>query len=189
MANKVTDEELILKFKQGNESCFNELMQRYKPLIESTSRRYIISNMEREDLVQEARIVLYEAITKFCQDKKVPFAAFYKRLLYNRICVLMRRCMATKRKLDRYSEEGRVASDDYVFEQTTGYQFTQTLNPVDVTLMHDNFASLFRNLSVSEKEALHYIILKPDSKNISSTTRNAISRVKMKLKKSLRYKE
>ena len=56
---KLTDEELIFKFKEGNEDAFNELVYRYKDKLLNFIYRFISDIDRAEDLVQDTFIKLY----------------------------------------------------------------------------------------------------------------------------------
>lgn len=68
---KLTDEELILSFQDGNESSYNEIVRRYKDRLVNFVYRYVGSFDESEDVVQDTFVKvyvskhLYKEIAKF----------------------------------------------------------------------------------------------------------------------------
>tara|TARA_A100001037_G_scaffold133947_1_gene121514 strand:+ start:80 stop:661 length:582 start_codon:yes stop_codon:yes gene_type:complete len=61
MANKIkfTDKELMLKFQNGDELAYNELVNRYKNKLLNFIYRYFGSKDDAEDILQETFIKLY----------------------------------------------------------------------------------------------------------------------------------
>lgn len=88
--------ELITLAKNGDEGAFSELCEKYKPLIENMTDRYISRLnaiiQDKDDLRQEATVAFYRAVTTFdmCQDK-VSFGLYAKICIKNRMVSLIRR--------------------------------------------------------------------------------------------------
>lgn len=80
---KSEDAALIERWFAGDEIAIAELLNRYKPKVLATARRYYLQGGERDDLVQEGMIGLYEAIRKYEPGR--PFAAFAEACIENRI--------------------------------------------------------------------------------------------------------
>ena len=72
----MTDEELSLKAQSGDEVALNDLLQRYKSLVNKISRSYFLLGGEIEDIVQEGMIGLYKAIINFSPSKNASFKTF-----------------------------------------------------------------------------------------------------------------
>jgi RNA polymerase sigma-70 factor (ECF subfamily) len=68
---KLTDEELISKFQEGNNDAYTEIVYRYKDKLINFVYRYVGSYDECEDIVQDALVKvytskhLYKEIAKF----------------------------------------------------------------------------------------------------------------------------
>ena len=67
----ITDEQLILRFQQGDVDCFEELVLRYKDPLLNFVFRYMKNRVESEDIVQETFLRVfknkhyYKEIAKF----------------------------------------------------------------------------------------------------------------------------
>ena len=72
----LTDEELLVKIKNGEDLAENELFDRYKDLVVKISRGYFIVGGDIEDLVQEGMIGLYKAIKGYNGHKETSFKTF-----------------------------------------------------------------------------------------------------------------
>lgn len=61
----VSDEELAVKAKNGEEKALSELLKRYKSVVNSAARGYFLSGGDTDDLVQEGLIGVFRAITAY----------------------------------------------------------------------------------------------------------------------------
>ena len=73
---KLTDEELVLKYHNGDDDAADYLVCKYKNLVRMHSRPYFLVGADSDDLIQEAMIGLYKAIRDYKQDKGVAFMTF-----------------------------------------------------------------------------------------------------------------
>ena len=102
--------ELITAAKNGDEGAFSELCEKYRPLIENMTDRYITRLkaiiQDEDDLRQEATVALYRAVETFDMSQdKVSFGLYAKICIKNRMVSLVRR--ANKKSVPR-----TVASDN-----------------------------------------------------------------------------
>ena len=72
----MTDEELVLKAQQGDQTAMNEILTKYKSLVTKISRHYFLIGGDVEDLIQEGMIGLYQAIQGFKRGKNATFKTF-----------------------------------------------------------------------------------------------------------------
>lgn len=102
-----TDQDtlLIQAIRANNESAsFKELFDKYRPLVNKATKRYHFRFLETEDLIQEARIVCYQAALSYNISGNVSFGKFFQQSLFNRYCSLLRKESAKKRMGDKYAE-------------------------------------------------------------------------------------
>ena len=88
--------KLIIAAKNGDEGAFSELCERYKPLIENMTDRYISRLnaiiQDKDDQRQEATVAFYRAVTTFdLGQDKVSFGLYAKICIKNRMVSLIRR--------------------------------------------------------------------------------------------------
>ncbi len=88
--------ELIIAAKNGDEGAFSELCEKYKPLIENMTDRYITRLnaiiQDKDDLRQEATVAFYRAVTTYDMSQdKVSFGLYAKICIKNRMVTLIRR--------------------------------------------------------------------------------------------------
>ncbi len=83
-----TDPELIREVQSGDKSSFNEIIQRYEPLISSIVSKFLSDELftqsDRDDLSQEAAIALYNAAMSYdLSQNEVTFGLYAKICLSN----------------------------------------------------------------------------------------------------------
>ena len=81
----LTDNQLILLAKNGDENALDFLMKKYKKLASKLSRSYFLVGAESEDLLQEAMIGLYKAYVSYDINSKASFATFARMCIVRNI--------------------------------------------------------------------------------------------------------
>lgn len=77
---------LLVAAKAGEQTAFEELLERYSPLIESLTSVFALSDPDADDFRQEACIAFYHAITHFdTLQEKVQFGLYAKTCIRNRL--------------------------------------------------------------------------------------------------------
>ncbi len=74
--SKLTDEELIIKYRDGDQAILNFICEKYKPLVLKNSKKYFLVGGENEDLIQEGMIGLFSAIGDYDISSDVTFFHF-----------------------------------------------------------------------------------------------------------------
>jgi len=70
------DEELVIRAKSGRRSAVDELLRRYRGLVESKARLYYLAGADHEDVVQEGMIGLFKAVRDFSCGPARVFRSF-----------------------------------------------------------------------------------------------------------------
>ncbi|SFV04802.1 sigma-70 family RNA polymerase sigma factor [Alicyclobacillus macrosporangiidus] len=94
----LNDEALISAYRGGNEQALAVLFERYRPFIQWKSRMYYISGGDREDLEQEARIGLFEAIESY-RPGGPPFGPFARMCITRQILQAVKVANSRKHRL------------------------------------------------------------------------------------------
>ncbi|MBQ8254436.1 MAG: sigma-70 family RNA polymerase sigma factor [Clostridia bacterium] len=112
--------ELILAAKNGDEGAFSELCDKYKPLIENMTDRYIARLnaiiQDKDDLRQEATVAFYRAVTTYDMSQdKVSFGLYAKICIKNRMVSLIRRAnkKSSPKTVSSQKEEGKRIGDRF----------------------------------------------------------------------------
>jgi RNA polymerase sporulation-specific sigma factor len=75
-----TYKNLLEEAKAGNQKAQLELLNRLKPLLYSTIKRYAWG-LDKEEMLQEASLCVLEGIQQFDEAKGIPFLAYIKTKL------------------------------------------------------------------------------------------------------------
>lgn len=125
----LSDECLADLARQKDDAAFGMLLNRYMPFINCKSRVYFISGIERQDLIQEARIGLYNAVLHYDENKEASFSTFACICISRKMSSAAKRCMNIKNSFlnnyisiyrdddsleELYDAENRFAVQDYL---------------------------------------------------------------------------
>lgn len=72
----ISDENLVLRAKDGSDGAQRELIDRYKVMVRYKASLYYLPGADREDLIQEGMIGLYKAMTEFDPSRNQYFRSF-----------------------------------------------------------------------------------------------------------------
>ena len=178
---KMTDEELVLAYKNGNENAFNEIYSRYKNLVKFYSRNLFLLGADNDDLMQEGMLGLIKAVNGYRQGE----SSF---LTYASTCIKTSLITAVKKYANKKSSPLN-NSDSFDILDKIGF-----LNPTpeDMVLLAESDKELklkiYSELSKTEILVLNlYLygysyeeIAKNLGKNVKSVD-NALSRVRKKI--------
>jgi len=70
------DETLIHQAQNGNDTAFDTILTRYKPLVKVKAKDYYLLGGDLEDLIQEGMIGLYKAVRDYSNSHNASFATF-----------------------------------------------------------------------------------------------------------------
>ena len=86
---KMTDEQLIQKLRDGDNRIVDYIMEKYKNLVRKEANAMYLLGGENEDLIQEGMIGLFKAVQNYEPDQNSSFFSFAKlcisRQLYSAI--------------------------------------------------------------------------------------------------------
>ena len=87
--DKIKDEELIFRFKQGETEILDYLMEKYKNMVRKKARAMFLIGGDNDDLIQEGMIGLFKAVRDYLPEKEASFQTFARicvdRQIYNAI--------------------------------------------------------------------------------------------------------
>ena len=195
-----TDEELICRLRDGEESIMDYIMKKYKNLVRKNAQNMYILGAEEQDLIQEGMIGLFNAIKDYDSGRDASFFTFadlcISRRMYNAI-------KASKREkhtpLNNYvslygdNDDKNLDGKSGVIELLSAGEIS---NPENLLIDRENVERIEnlveQELSNFEKQVFDlYItgmkygqIAKVLGKDEKSTD-NALQRIKNKLKKAL----
>lgn len=189
----MTDEELCVKAQEGDENSVNELLKKYKSLINKISRSYFLLGGDLEDIIQEGMIGLYKAIMNF-NDKKASFKTFASTCIKNQIQSAVRLASSEKNKVLSTAlpiiEENKNEDDDD--EEMEIILPSSIPLPEDRIVEKENVEEIFEAIKTSLSTLEYKVLLLylkgynyneiSQSMNISKKSiDNALTRIKNKL--------
>ncbi len=194
----LTDEEILLQYKQGNEPALDFLLNKYKSLASKISRSYFLVGGESEDLLQEAMLGLYSACRNFEGKKHASFKTFASLCITRAVQTAVKTANRQKNKMlnESYSltHQGMVnlLEKDEQGEDVYLYIPSSEPAPEDALINWEqtqNFKTMLEeNLSKKETQVLGCYLKGMSyaqiAKTLGETTKsvdNAISRTKRKL--------
>jgi RNA polymerase sporulation-specific sigma factor len=74
--SKLSDEQLVALFQQGEAEALEILLRRYRRFARSKARSYFLAGADADDVEQEGLIGLYKAARDFQADRQVSFRTF-----------------------------------------------------------------------------------------------------------------
>lgn len=159
---KVSDCELISQYKKGNESAFEELVQRHKNKIFTTILLIVKDQYVAEDLLQETFIKAIKTIKTGRYNEEGKFLPWISRIAHNM-------AIDNFRKQKRYPmivmEDGSNVFNTLEFSEDS-FESQQIKNEV-----HARLRELIQNLPEAQREVLmmrHY--MKMSFQEIAETT-------------------
>lgn len=180
---------LILRVREGDQQAFSQMLDIYKPLIDSLIFKFCQSELAKsfaEDLRQEAVVVFYNAILTYEENQSdVEFG------LYARICI-SNALISQIRLINKRSVEQFVDTVPEVFENNN-----ISSSPVDDIVKQENLHLLYRVIknSLSDFEYIiwHNYMSGKTAKEIAAvmgknekSISNAIYRIRRKLRNLLK---
>lgn len=198
----LSDEEILQLVYKENERASNFLIEKYKYFVWAKARTYFIIGGDREDLIQEGMIGLYNAIRDFDKDKLASFKGFAELCITRQIITAIK--TATRQKhiplnsslsLDKpMHEEG---SERTLLDVIAG---SRGIDPQELLINRERFIyiqlKLSEILSELEKNVLYLYIEGCSYEEISTelnrhvkSVDNALQRVKIKLEQLTKIPE
>lgn len=84
-------QDVMTRAKMGDGKAIEDVLRRAEPLVRHVARQYSVPGMDREDLEQEARIALWEALRDYRPDAGAAWTSFAWLCMRRRIVRLLRR--------------------------------------------------------------------------------------------------
>ena len=181
---------LIKRAQGGNQAAFEDLLNRYTPLIDSMTAKFSgtsLASQDIEDLRQEAVICFYRALMRFDNDQsKVQFGLFAKECIHNGL-------ISSLRSMKKH-EHVLLLEDDSL----SGTDIGSEIDPAQRLVENEAYAELSRlihdSLSPYENRIWWLYLSGRTAKEISALTekdeksvQNAIYRIRKKLRTVIPY--
>lgn len=176
----ISNEEMVAAMKEGQMEYFEPLFYRFSPLIKKYMKDYFLEYVEFEDLMQEARLVMLDAVERYDSEKGMRFSGYYRLVLQHHIYGIIRKENAYRRKSDR-----RAVSFDQLLETSHSVQmkFVDFQTPEYLLTLKETYEDYGALLSSFEKEVYLLFIRGLSIKSIASNLNVEYVRVKNALER------
>ena len=201
---KYSDEELIVRLRDGDPGVTDYIMEKYKNLVRSKAQSMFILGADRDDLIQEGMIGLFKAIRDYDTGRDASFFTFAElcisRQMYTAIQAAGRLKNAPLNSYISlyadYSQKERGESAEEV-KLINGLIAPLEMNPEELLIDRENVERIEqmidRELSAFEKQVLELYLTGMSYGQIAKvlgrddkSTDNALQRVKTKIRKALK---
>lgn len=195
-----TDEELILRLRDGETAVTDYIMEKYKNLVRSKAKSMYILGADSEDLIQEGMIGLFKALRDYDSGRDASFATFadlcVSRQMYTAVQASTRqKHMPLNSYISLYSA-GKERGEGEEAELINSLVSKAEINPEELLIDKENAENLAkeiaRELSPFENQVLDLYLTGMSYSQIAKvlgkdekSTDNALTRMKGKVKKIL----
>lgn len=201
-----TDEELIVRLREGESVITDFIMNKYKNLVRSKAKAMFILGADNEDLIQEGMIGLFKAIRDYDIGRDASFFTFadlcISRQMYTAVQASRRqKHMPLNTYISLYSNGSEKKEDNNFEEAALINALSSTIenNPEELFIDKENVAllesTIEKELSVFEKQVLDLYVTGMSYSQIAKvlgkdekSTDNALQRLKGKIKKAMKEK-
>lgn len=196
---KYTDEELIIRLREGDNGIMDFIMEKYKNMVRNKAKVMFILGADNEDLIQEGMIGLFKAIRDYDTGRDASFHTFADLCVSRQMYTAVRASGREKHiPLNTYvslyagtvdgEEDGSPVSLMDALQTDSGKSPEELL--VDKESLEALENAIEESLSTFEKAVLDLYITGMRNAQISrvlgkdeKSTDNALQRVRTKMKK------
>lgn len=191
-----TDEELLIRARDGEEEITEYLMDKYKNLVRSKAATMFILGADKDDLIQEGMIGLFKAVRDYDSGRDASFYTFAELCISRQMYTAIQASGRKKHSpLNTYVSIYQENDEDGA-GLIDALENKKERNPEDILIDQENveaIESIIENdLSSFEKQVLElsmtgmgYVEIAKLLGKDGKSTDNALSRVKIKIRKGL----
>lgn len=196
---EISDEELIVRLRDGESEITDFIMDKYKNLVKSKAKAMFILGADTEDLIQEGMIGLFKALRDYDIGRDASFYTFADLCISRQMYTAVQASRRQKHTplntyISIYSNMAENEGEEaYLVE---ALQSASDKSPEEVLIDKENIAGLEQTieqaLSPFENQVLDLYITGMSYVQIAhvlgrdeKSTDNALQRIKSKIKKNL----
>lgn len=193
-----TDEELIVRLRDGEEQITDYIMDKYKNLVRNKAKSMYILGADREDLIQEGMIGLFKAVRDYDSGRDASFFTFadlcVSRQMYTAVQAAGRKKHAPLNTYISLYANSPQKEEGEEWDLINSIASKTGQSPEDMVIDKENVELMERvidrELSSFEKQVLDLYLTGMKYTQIAKvlgkddkSTDNALQRIKNKLKK------
>ena len=77
--------------RSGKETALNEIILYYEPEVRMIAYKYFLPRAEYDDLIQEGRIAIYQAVLSYNEKSNIPFLHFLRMVIKRKLIDSLRK--------------------------------------------------------------------------------------------------
>lgn len=193
--DKMTDEQLIQRLRNGETAITDYIMDKYKHVVRKKAKAMYLLGGENDDLIQEGMIGLFKAVRDYDESQETSFYSFAELCISRQIYTAIKLSQRQKHMpLNSYISLYSQGEDSEEDRQTPLIEKLQTVkdnNPEELFLDKEYFSvmeqELKQKLSDLESRVLHLHLMGEDYRSIArlldkspKSIDNALQRIKQK---------
>ena len=132
----LSDEQLVLQYKNGNALAFDEIYNRYKSLVKYFCRNLFLIGAESEDMVQEGMLGLFNAVSSYSEGQS-SFSTYATVCIKNKLLSAVKKYSNNKNSVLNNTVSTEVLDNLQIFANT----------PEDFVLFKENGKELKNKLT------------------------------------------
>lgn len=180
---KSTDEELMFRFQNGDESCYSELVERYKNKLLNHIFYYMKDRESAEDIVQDTFVRVYLNKDKYREIAKVS------TWIYTIAINLAKTALSRSSKMNSFSITGKDGENDYEIKDKNSSTDDPVLkNELNCIIMSriDNLEEKFREIvMLRDIDEMSYEEIAALLQIPTGTVKSRLNRARLNLRDSL----
>ncbi len=193
----LSDEELVVLSKEKSHEALEELISRYKNLVNARAKSFYMPGADRDDIIQEGMIGLYKAVMDFDKSKTPYFRTFAAACVKNNIITAVKSATTKKNSpLNFYVSLTKGSYDSEEEQLLTSTAADKAQDPEAIVIDRESVDgieyTLNKMLSELELTVLYEYLSGKSYQDIADsinkdtkTVDNALQRVKKKLENVL----
>lgn len=155
----MSNEELVALGQRGNQEAVDYLLKNHKSMVRMLSRSMYLMDGDKDDLLQEGMIALYDAIMKYDSQKGASFDTFAVMCINRKLINAIQASNCQKNSpLNGYISIDANKQDEDFMEQYEMPVSPQQNNPEDIIIHREEMETLLKRLesklSSMEKKVL-----------------------------------
>lgn len=146
--SEMEDNDLIVLAKEGNPDAFDILYKKYTYLIRFKAKKYFAPGVDRDDLMQEGSIGLYNSIRDYKIEHPTPFRVFCELCIERQIITAVKTATRQKHQpLNKY-----ISFDKPMYEEESDRSLHDTIEnkrqftPEDILIDRENIYEMLTKL-------------------------------------------
>ncbi len=188
--DRLSDEEVIALYKNGNNGAGEYLMSRYKTLVRKKARLYYLDGGDQEDLLQEGMLGLFKAMKEFDPAKQTSFFTFADLCVNHQMLTAVESANRKKHKPLNDSVPIEGLDESKVIKTGSGTENPETLfvDKETADQMLEEWKKLFSKMETEVfdlyLEGYDYLQIAEKLGKTGKSIDNCLQRIKSKIKKN-----